>query len=97
MVENALEHGIAERPGPGCVEIDARRDGDDLRITITDDGPGLNGDGEKAGNGNGVGLSNARARLAELYGTAQTLTLEPVSPVGGARATVILPYHVRPS
>jgi two-component system LytT family sensor kinase len=97
LVENALEHGIAERPGPGCVEIDARRDGDGLRITITDDGPGLNGDGARAGNGNGVGLSNARARLAELYGTAQTLTLEPVSPAGGARATVILPYHVRAS
>jgi two-component system, LytTR family, sensor kinase len=98
LVENALEHGIAQRPGPGCVDITARRDGTTLRITVVDDGPGLAGDlasGRTNGNGNGVGLTNARARLAELYGDDQTLTLEPVSAAGGARATVTLPYHVR--
>jgi LytS/YehU family sensor histidine kinase len=94
LVENALEHGIAQRPGPGCVEISARRDGDRLRITVIDDGPGLTSDAA-LGNGNGVGLANARARLLELYGSEQALTLEPVSPAGGACATVILPYHVR--
>jgi two-component system LytT family sensor kinase len=96
LVENALEHGIAQRPGPGCVEIGARRDGDRLRITVVDDGPGLTTDGTGAGtNGTGVGLTNARARLHELYGADQALTLEPVSPAGGACATVSLPYHVR--
>jgi two-component system, LytTR family, sensor kinase len=98
LVENALEHGIAQRPGPGCVDIAARRDGNTLRITVVDDGPGLAGDlasGHTNGNGNGVGLTNARARLAELYGDNQTLTLEPVSAAGGARATVTLPYHLR--
>jgi LytS/YehU family sensor histidine kinase len=93
LVENALEHGIAQRPGPGCVEIAARRDGDTVRITITDDGPGLAG---AHSNGHGVGLTNARARLSELYGSDQTLTLEPATPGGGALATVILPYHVSP-
>jgi two-component system, LytTR family, sensor kinase len=94
LVENALEHGIAQRPGPGCVEIRARREGDRLRITVVDDGPGLATD-RGNGNGNGVGLANARARLTELYGAEQELTLEPVSLAGGARATVTLPYHVR--
>jgi LytS/YehU family sensor histidine kinase len=94
LVENALEHGIAQRPGPGCVEIRAQRDGDRLRITVVDDGPGLTTDGN-GGNGCGVGLTNARARLHELYGADQALTLEAVSLAGGARATITLPYHVR--
>jgi two-component system, LytTR family, sensor kinase len=93
LVENALEHGIAQRPGPGRVEISARRDGDHLRITVTDDGPGLTTD-THGSNGNGVGLANARARLLQLYGPDQALTLEPVSSAGGARATVSLPYRV---
>jgi two-component system LytT family sensor kinase len=90
LVENALEHGIAQRPGPGVLEIRACRVGDRLRITVVDDGPGLR---SHVSSGNGVGLANTRARLAQLYGAAQDLTLEPVSPTCGARATVTLPYR----
>jgi len=38
--------------------------------------------------------ANTRARLAVLYGSAATLTLEPV-PGGGTRATVSLPMRMR--
>jgi two-component system LytT family sensor kinase len=91
LVENALEHGIAQRPGPGRVEIRAARDGDRVRITITDDGLGLSPAGSS---GVGVGLANTRARLSQLYGSAQGLSLESVAPTG-TRATVTLPYRVR--
>jgi two-component system, LytTR family, sensor kinase len=90
LVENALEHGIALEPGPGCVGISAARDGDRVRIVVRDDGPGL--DPAVATNGNGVGLANTRARLVELYGDKQRLILEPAAP-RGARAIVELPYH----
>lgn len=94
LVENALEHGIAQRPGPGSIEIAAHRDGDRLSITVTDDGPGLTpGAGS---NGSGVGLANIRARLLELYGAAQALTLVQATARGGVCATVALPYHVQP-
>jgi two-component system, LytTR family, sensor kinase len=102
LVENALEHGIAQRPGPGSIEIAARRDGDRLWISVTDDGPGLATDAAGTGSnghgshGNGVGLANIRARLVELYGAAQALTLAPASARGGVCATVALPYHVQP-
>jgi two-component system, LytTR family, sensor kinase len=92
LVENALEHGIGQRPGPGRLEISAERVGDELRVSVCDDGPGLSVRGPK---GHGVGLANTRARLAEHYGAAQRLTLEPASPTGGARATVVLPLRRR--
>jgi two-component system, LytTR family, sensor kinase len=90
LVENALEHGIALEPGPGRVAITAGRERDRLRIAVVDDGPGLE---PGATNGDGVGLSNTRARLAELYGEQQALTLEAANPKG-TRVTVDLPYHV---
>jgi LytS/YehU family sensor histidine kinase len=89
LVENALEHGIAMEPGPGRVAISAGRDGDRLRSEVGDDGSGLDGGPT---NGNGLGLANTRARLAELYGDRQGLTLEAASPKG-VRVTVVLPYH----
>jgi signal transduction histidine kinase len=90
LVENALEHGIALEPGPGRVAISAGRDGDRLCIAVVDDGPGLE---PGATNGNGVGLTNTRARLAELYGEQQAVTLQAASPKG-TRVTVELPYHL---
>jgi sensor histidine kinase YesM len=41
-----------------------------------------------------IGLANARARLRELYGDAQSLELAR-PPEGGFRVTVTLPYHER--
>jgi LytS/YehU family sensor histidine kinase len=62
-------------------------------ICVTDDGPGIR---REAPAGHGVGLSNIRARLVELYGVAQHVTLEAASPAGGARATVVLPFRTAP-
>jgi two-component system, LytTR family, sensor kinase len=90
LIENALEHGIALEPGPGRVAIRAGREGERLRIDVVDDGPGFM---PQATNGNGVGLANTRARLAELYGERQRVTLEAARP-RGARVTVTLPFHV---
>ncbi len=92
LVENALEHGIARRPGPGMLEIRAEREDGRVRITVADDGPGVAA-GASAPNGSGIGLANTRARLAQLYGDEQSLVLESASPTGGARATVTLPYR----
>ena len=87
LVENALEHGIGRRPGPGRVGIAAHRENGYLELEVTDDGPGL--EREPAP---GVGLSNTRARLHQLYGDAAALRLEPVAS-GGTRAVVRLPYR----
>jgi two-component system, LytTR family, sensor kinase len=94
LIENALEHGIGARPGPGRLEIHAVRDGDRLHMTIIDDGPGPE---PTARAEPGIGLANTRARLAQLYGADQRLVLEPVDATGGARVTVSLPFRPAPA
>jgi two-component system, LytTR family, sensor kinase len=89
LVENALRHGIARRAGAGLVEIRGRREGDELVLTVRDDGPGLEA---AAGAPVGVGLSNTPAHLEALYGNRATLEVENAKG-GGVIATVGLPYH----
>jgi len=90
LVENALRHGLAKRVSATLLRIEARREGDDLVLSVTDDGPGPEpGEAEPA---EGVGLGNTRERLVTLYGGRATLTLAR-TPGGGARATVRLPYR----
>jgi len=94
LVENALEHGIARRAGAGRVELCAERSGAWLRIIVTDDGAGFS---RAAPSDDGVGLGNTRARLEELYGDAQCLTIEPTSPSGGTRVIIELPFRRSPA
>jgi len=87
IVENALEHGAARATGEGVVEIAARRRGDDLVITVINNGPGV-----EPATATGIGLGNTRARLTELYGGAASFTLTSRSE-GGATAEMILPFR----
>jgi signal transduction histidine kinase len=76
LVENAVRHGIEPRQESGRVEVRARRDGDRLRLEVADNGPGLV-DPAAVGNGNGrgIGLANTRARLTQLYGSSQAISV----------------------
>jgi two-component system, LytTR family, sensor kinase len=91
LVENALQHGIARRPGAGRVEIGVRRSGDSVNLEVRDDGPGLPR-GNPAFPREGVGLTNTRLRLAELYGDHQRLELREVD-VGGLVVSLTIPYR----
>lgn len=86
LVENAVRHGLTRREGATLLRIEARRDGDQLVLAVTDDGPGPTGSGE------GVGLGTTRKRLATLYGDLARLDLTTTAE-GGARVTVRLPYR----
>jgi two-component system LytT family sensor kinase len=88
IVENALEHGASRTTGEGRVEIAARRSGDDLILTVRDNGPGLP-EGETKG---GVGLRNTEARLEQLYGEAALLSMRSADG-GGVLAQITLPFH----
>jgi sensor histidine kinase YesM len=88
IVENALEHGASLATGVGRIEITSERRGDELRLTVQDNGPGLR-DART-----GVGLGNTRARLTQLYGDAASLDL--TSDAAGTTATIVLPYRTRP-
>jgi signal transduction histidine kinase len=87
LVENALRHGLQDKPGAGILRISTRRDGDHLQLRVDDDGLGL----PPAGTLEGIGLGNTRSRLRMLFGDAAHLELTSI-PGGGTRAEVRLPY-----
>ena len=82
LVENAIKHGISHLEERGVLRIAARVFAGELLLEISDNGPGVElVDGELPG-ARGVGLQNTRDRLRELYGTAHSFRLAPVSPQG---------------
>ncbi len=87
LVENAIRHGIANRPSAGRIDITARRVDGHLRIVVRDDGPGMPGSPKT-----GIGLGNTQERLKQLYGNAHRLALEN-SPDGGLAVTLELPVE----
>jgi signal transduction histidine kinase len=89
LVENALRHGLAKTSEAGVLELGARREGDDLVLTVADDGPGPPPAGAVHA---GVGLANVRERLGALYGGRGRLELTAAVPRGTV-ATVRLPFH----
>jgi sensor histidine kinase YesM len=96
IVENAIRHGVARRTTPGRVEIAAERDGERLIIAVRDSGadpalrPGAHPSASSRSAG-GVGLSNARARLRELYREHQSLEIH-VAPEGGTEVRIAIPF-----
>ena len=92
LVENSIRHGLAPRLEPGRIEVRAERVDGNLLLTVRDDGPGLPEGGEGSGS-HGLGLSNIRARLAQLYGSAHSLEMRN-HPDGGLMVTISIPYRV---
>lgn len=86
LVENAVIHGIGPLDRAGRVEIRSYRRLDRLVLEVKDDGVGL-----RPSERTGVGLSNARRRLQQLYGTGQAIELTAL-PGGGTVATVSFPF-----
>ena len=91
LVENALRHGIARRPGLAQLRISARRVGLHLELAVRDSGEGLVPDGRSPREG--IGLSNTRGRLTELYGPEAASLEIADAPGGGVRARLLLPFH----
>jgi LytS/YehU family sensor histidine kinase len=91
LVENAIRHGLVPRHTPGRVHIAARRDGDELELSVTDDGVGLGAPPDDSSLG--IGLQNVRARLAQLHGVKGVLTVQPAV-LQGTVATIRVPYGV---
>jgi signal transduction histidine kinase len=91
LVENAIRHGLAQRPAGGRLGVVVREREEGLVVEIWDDGPGFDPQ-PRAGSAptEGVGLGNTRARLRELYGGDARLTLANRDE-GGARVVVEIP------
>lgn len=108
IVENAIYHGIKERRGPGLVTISGKREGDQVLLTVSDDGKGMDADTlarlrrklefpeeniELDTSGSGYGLLNVQSRLQLNYGMDQAgLTIESEPGIG---TTITLIYPAR--
>jgi two-component system LytT family sensor kinase len=79
IVENAIRHGISERVGADCIEIEIRRENDSLCIDVRNSNSTLK---EGPASGHGIGLSNTALRLRELYGDVAQVRLDMIWPQG---------------
>ena len=84
LVENAVRHGVADRPGGGTIAIRARLEGPHLVIGVTNDGRPNDGP-----IGAGLGMSSVRRRLAAMYGDRAALEAGHVT--DGFSVTIRLP------
>ena len=88
ILENAIRHGIEPHSRTGRIQIEASRNGDALHLRVRDNGGGLAGKPPSEG----VGLSNTRARLAQLYGSRHEFQLRN-GPDGGLVVSIDIPFH----
>ncbi|MEY4237549.1 MAG: hypothetical protein RL339_150 [Pseudomonadota bacterium] len=105
LVENAIKYAVSPQEAGAEITITAQLVGPNLRIVVSDTGPGL----QNAGSDNrfagvtfdggeqvstGVGLANIRDRLAQAYGEMHRFeTMEP--PEGGFAVLIELPFERR--
>ncbi|MBR3635849.1 MAG: sensor histidine kinase [Lachnospiraceae bacterium] len=102
LVENSVFHGLESKMDPGFVDVHIESDNDRLKITIEDDGCGMDEETlnklkdqlENPNENGGVGLSNIVQRLRLFYGEDYKFDVESVVDKG----TVIrlsVPDHMR--
>jgi hypothetical protein len=90
LAENAIRHGLEPRRAPGTLTIRAHRDGDNLHLSVTDDGVGLATPDARTAR-QGIGLANSTERLRALHhGRARLELISP--PEGGVRVEIVLPF-----
>ena len=94
IVENAIRHGVSKIQGPGHIEIRAKRLNGTLYLQVEDNGKGLGGLERMNRKPNqGLGLANTRARLMNLYGSAQSLEISNM-PSHGLRVAMEIPLRI---
>jgi signal transduction histidine kinase len=84
---NLLDNALRNSPSDGTVRLIGHVDGDEVRIAVTDGGPGFSDEGEGAGDPPGLGLRIVRA-IAAAHGGILTIAR---AESGGARVELVLP------
>ncbi len=95
IVENAIRHGIGKLETAGRIELFARRENGSLLLQVRDNGPGMSEE-EQANHKPGIGLKTTRARLKQLYGSAQQMTLNTANG-GGLEVSIAIPFQEKSS
>lgn len=93
LVENALKHGLSNRPEGGELLIRASIKDDELRIAVENTGELETAAANRKNGSTQVGLKNARERLRLLYGDRARLSLAN-GESGRVAATLLLPRSI---
>lgn len=100
LIENAIIHGLEEKEKEGSLFLAAKLDGDDLLLTVKDDGVGIpeeklaelqkSLEQEVYDTSKHVGILNTQARIRLRYGRRYGITIES-TPGDGTTMTVRIP------
>jgi len=97
LVENAVQHGLEGKTGPGRITLGASDAGSEALIWVEDDGLGsdpelvrevLSGETER----DSVGLGNVDARLRQVFGDDYGLVVE-TAPGAGTKVSFRVPKY----
>jgi hypothetical protein len=95
LVENAVRHGLEKKPGQGHISIVATDAGPEARITVEDDGVGMDPQQVRsslAGRTSGIGLANVDERLRTVFGADFGLVVE-TAPGAGTKVSLRIPKY----
>ncbi len=102
ILENAIYHGMDFADGDGEIAVRARREGEDVLIQVSDNGPGMPAEvverlldpaGEYAApsaKGSGIGFRNVHLRIQLTFGPRYGLTIQS-EPDAGTTVSIRLP------
>jgi two-component system LytT family sensor kinase len=95
IVENAIRHGIETQAGLGRIAISARRNGNQVKLSVSDNGKKPFDASIKEDKRQGIGLANTRARLQQLYGKEQSFSIFN-GDLGGWTVEIKIPFSATP-
>ena len=91
LVENAIKYAVTPQEDGADIAVDAQLVGDQVHITVSDTGPGLNETAVRPSYSTGVGLANIRDRLGQAFGSDHRFETRN-QPGGGFVVTVTIPF-----
>lgn len=104
LVENAIFHGLEAKSQGGTVVIESALQGENLLLTITDDGAGMDEETLNQARANceqnvvkdahSIGMSNVHNRIRLNYGDGYGLTLESSKGIG-TTITLLMPAVIQ--
>jgi sensor histidine kinase YesM len=88
LVENAIKYGLNPKPGGGTITLRTRIEGDDVCVSVHDDGMGF--DPSLPVRDGSVGLQNVRFRLKHVMNGSLSIDSAPGE---GTTATIRIPLE----
>jgi sensor histidine kinase YesM len=93
LVENSIKYAVTPQEEGADITITAQPVGENVRIVVSDTGPGLQEGGVTEHLSTGVGLANIRDRLAQAFGERQSMDVRS-TPEGGFSVVIEMPLLI---